>query len=679
VVETQKQQVIAMKKMSPWTIDAHRIDGEHEIDDFALIRNDSLDRFLELTKDKHRQVLVAGKGQGKTLALLYKSYLFHRKGYKCLPAGNSRLIERVPNFHLVSSDYYLLEKLCKKGNWALVWEISIAAAVLASRDEENRFERVFENLFVSANGNQIKPTSVSQYATWLVTTNKNLELARVALPAARTEMEKINEDYAIFIDNIDESLEDVCDPNQINDIAKGINPTDIWVNAQLGLIDAVDQYRKINKKIRIAATVRVEAFRKYPTERSANLSEFCEELTYSRTDLRAIFDLNVRLEENENLLKPNCDDMIERFFGMTTLKHDRVNINDSIPLEENVFDCLLRHTLGRPRDLMYIGQHIAERCPPASRKTDTVLREAIREGANTVYEKYKGECFPRWTKAYDMFLDYLPSNLLTKSQLNRIANAFAATYPATEHPACYFYERGLLGTILEGKQFFLPPNTNLSDDHRFPTEKYFFIHPCMTVAIKKNAISTRVCSVKFSDQMVCGNEMPVNGLLEQGLLSRRLSFALVESEFKFTLDGINIDLYKGHSQSRLMLAILLRATAKFQRTELSVVKDLDPIARSLAVELNREVLGIEPGSTAKASLLQLFMKSKINGGLPPIKHINDALNASPLCCNNGIYSPTGNSGSGRGPITMRITPEKADKIVYFDVCTHLDIEEICPI
>ncbi|MCH8618035.1 hypothetical protein [Undibacterium sp. TS12] len=660
------------RNRSPWTIDACSVDGVEDLNHVDLILNDVLERFLEISLHSHRSVLVAGKGQGKTLALLYKSFNYHQKGIKCLPTGNN-LIERIPNFHLKPTERRLIQSLTQKEAWGLIWEVSIAAALMCLFKDDGTQDSVFGALFRTATNQRISSGSVANYALWLIQSHNNVEAAREALPLVREYVQKLNEVIGVFIDNIDEALEEVCDPLHFRDIAAGIDPTEIWVSSQLGLVDAIDQYRKLNKKIKISATIRIEAYKKYPTNRASNLDEFCEILQYDTHDLRKIFDLNVEMEDDKSVACPSETDMITRFFGRKSFFHDRVVSNENVPVEEDIFECILRHTLGRPRDLMRIGGYIARHCPRSERSNDKKLRDAIRAGAAEIFEKYKGESFPRWDDSYDLFLEFFPSNVVTRAQMNRMANAFEFKFSDKTHPGCYYYQRGLLGTNREQRQFFLPPNTFLASDKRFPTEDCFYLHPCMTVALHDARVKSEVCKSQFSDQILCGQGLPTSQAVAEFPQLKRFRFGIRDNCFWFELDGIDLALSGGHSQPRLLLAIILQSVMEHGR-QLNVNEHLNPMARKLAKDLSCDVLSIRSNSEAAATLMDLFNQSKAK---LPLKKINEILNKYPLCCNEGSYKASESSvGLGKGPITWQTSDKRTNAVVYFDICLPSEIEEV---
>ncbi|MCH8618034.1 hypothetical protein [Undibacterium sp. TS12] len=659
------------RNRSPWTIDASSVGGVEDLNHIDLILNDALKRFLEISPDKHRSVLVAGKGQGKTLALLYKSSKYRKEDIKCLPTGDN-LIERIPSFHLKPTEHELIKSLSEKEDWGLIWEVSIAAALMCLFKDDGNQDSVFGTLFRTATNQRINSENVANYALWLIQSHNNVEAARKALPLVREYVQKLNEEIGVFIDNIDEALEEFCDPLHFSDIAAGIDTTNIWVSSQLGLVDAIAQYKKHSPKIKVSATIRIEAYNK----RTSNLDEFCEILQYNTHDLRKIFDLNVEMEDEKSVACPSETDMITRFFGRKSFSHDRVVSNENVPVEEGIFECILRHTLGRPRDLMRIGGYIARHCLPSERSNDKKLRDAIRAGAAEVFEKYKGESFPRWDDSYDLFLEFFPSNVVTRAQMNRMANAFELKYSDKTHPGCYYYQRGLLGTNREQRQFFLPPNTFPASDIRIPTKDCFYLHPCMTVALHDARMKSEVCKSQFSDQILCGQGLPKSQGAAEFPQLKRFRFGIRENCFWFELDGIDLPLPRGNSHPRLLLAIILRSAMEHGK-DLMMNEHLNPVAQKLAQDLPPDDSLNSWNSATTPTLMHMFNQSKVKSGVPALKKINEVLNEYPFCCNNGSYNATKDEGNGRGPITWKKSDQRGtNAYLYLGVCRSSEIEEV---
>ena len=106
---------------------------------------------------------------------------------------------------------------------------------------------------------------------------------------------------------------------------------------------------------------------------------------YDRDALVAIFRRNIELERARDLASPGAKDPFERFFGAATrnMRHHFTGIVE--PVEE----FLWRHTLGRPRDLMLIGERLAQRSVQ-QRHPDEVRRtvlDASREICRTLHRR----------------------------------------------------------------------------------------------------------------------------------------------------------------------------------------------------------------------------------------------------------------------------------------------------
>ena len=75
----------------------------------------------------------------------------------------------------------------------------------------------------------------------------------------------------------------------------------VWINAQLGLMDAVKAVHFANREVRVFATVRVEAFRQSETPLTLQLRDYCSLLEYTKSELRAIFENNIQLMRPRDL------------------------------------------------------------------------------------------------------------------------------------------------------------------------------------------------------------------------------------------------------------------------------------------------------------------------------------------------------------------------------------------
>jgi hypothetical protein len=96
----------------------------------------------------------------------------------------------------------------------------------------------------------------------------------------------------------------------------------------------------------------------------------------------------------------------------------------SLKESEFFYDFVLRHSLYRPRDLMLIGGKIAQ--IPAGARTQERLRAAVDQAAGEIVWHYLAE-MRGMTEVPDRSLfGLIPSNVLDRSALKRIAETYVA-------------------------------------------------------------------------------------------------------------------------------------------------------------------------------------------------------------------------------------------------------------
>jgi hypothetical protein len=144
----------------------------------------------------------------------------------------------------------------------------------------------------------------------------------------------------------------------------------------------------------------------------------------------------------------------------------------------------LRHTLGRPRDIVSIRKAIAS-IPPANR-SEREIREAVCSEAKTIAKAYFAEMAPHLEGFhYDTLLRLINKNVLSPDDLKTITEAYANNYPEafeeiaihTEHPFCALFKLGLLGYVGrdaetgDDTQIFQLPGEHPLDNVRVPCRR----------------------------------------------------------------------------------------------------------------------------------------------------------------------------------------------------------------
>jgi hypothetical protein len=263
-----------------------------------------------------------------------------------------------------------------------------------------------------------------------------------------------------------------------------------WINVQAGLVEAAWDVMSSNSHVKIYATIRDEAFATYESDSKANLSTATLGLRYSTAELRGMIDQLCGLYE--------ASTTFSRFVGC-----DRVRGNDGT--DEDAFDHALRHTVGRPRDLIVLCHAVSNM--PRDMAADG-FRRVVRDTAAKVIA---GNVFAEMAPFLDCLgsveqrrrlYSLLPADILTRDELEQVCMAFnelsdtsygvvrAAGAPL-QHPLCELYKCGLIGTVdtgLEGsmpiQQFKQPHDIVTCDDCCLPMADLYLLHPSLTAAIR---------------------------------------------------------------------------------------------------------------------------------------------------------------------------------------------------
>src|SRR5207302_2372383 len=107
------------------------------------------------------------------------------------------------------------------------------------------------------------------------------------------------------------------------------------------------------------------------------ISGRCTIIEYSRDDLEKIFLKNIAITAKERLVDPENDDTMARLVGDANKAVDHRFVSRLEP----IFDYFLRHTLYRPRDLMFIGGEVVKISP--SERSAQTIRAAVDTATKT--------------------------------------------------------------------------------------------------------------------------------------------------------------------------------------------------------------------------------------------------------------------------------------------------------
>ncbi len=492
----------------PWRVEADTL-PEMAYDHYrhTLIHETSSIKAYLTPKHHERTILVAPKGYGKTLLLIAKkkSFLEARSGQIVMaenrfidrPLGIFPVIKR-ELLDLLASDYEF---------WKSLWKISLSLSAIKAFARATRerpgdrdllahdwYRRIItdDNKYFEAG--EIFADLLSQDYKYIINI---IAKANVIFPY----FNRINTQIVFFIDNVDEYFRPV-----LEDRSAGTNhrhslyrnrSNSVWSLAQIALASVAYELEKTNHHIKIYCTIRHEAFLKMPEVESDafQISGRCTKIEYTRDDLEKIFLKNIEITAIEHLADPDNSDAMLRLVGESNKAVD----HRFVSRPERIFDYFLRHTLYRPRDLMFIGGEIVKINP--RQRSAEAIQDAVNTATKTIVDSIFGEMRPFFTVPdRELLLRHIETNVLALDQLKEVSDAYIVDLgndmsrdPDGElgNPFSVLHKLGLLGTVrLEfGNQgrwrqcFLQPTEIQINNDPELPVSEYYLIHPALDQSI----------------------------------------------------------------------------------------------------------------------------------------------------------------------------------------------------
>ena len=167
------------------------------------------------------------------------------------------------------------------------------------------------------------------------------------------KMRQIHGGTYFFIDKVDQAIRHLS--------------RDAWIAIQAGLIEAAWETMNANSHLKIFASIRQEAFSNYQSDIKSNLFAATTSLNYSEEELHALLDRLAQCYEG-------CPTFAD-FLGLNVVRHGRR------PAPEDAFQYVLRHTCGRPRDLVAIASAVSTK---RSTLSESRLREIVQQTCSDV-------------------------------------------------------------------------------------------------------------------------------------------------------------------------------------------------------------------------------------------------------------------------------------------------------
>jgi hypothetical protein len=475
----------------PWIEDAKEYQAIADLSESGIYLTAAVRDYLD-PENKHRTVVVAPKGCGKTLLIKHKRKSLENRGWELLP--ENQLVSQPP--YAPGFDNARMTHIREHPEyWSIIWQIAIVTAVLRKGWSgelplkcaplvgiwnSDRLDDPF-HIFVQLLG--FPPAAYHE---------AEADFLSVLLPAFG---QRRRSQVGIFIDNVDECFGGHLGQEKRSGLF-GLVARDFWHDAQMGLLMAARRISSYNTHVKVFATIRTEAYtaRQHKIPDLANVRTHMSEIRFDKDDLRHIFEENIRNEARDRLAEADAADQIVRLVGRQSATIRHLYTGRLEPL----FDYVHRHTFGRPRDLMTIGRAIASL--RRDQRTPNAVREAVNSGAASVATSYLTEVSPHldWFQE-DLLFQKFRSNVLTADGLAAIELQYDKDRPKQAlpdgSPAFYadgrsafadMYAAGLLGVTQ--RHSVLPRQTqhftSVFDMHNsysremrvLPDSKFYLLH-----------------------------------------------------------------------------------------------------------------------------------------------------------------------------------------------------------
>jgi hypothetical protein len=326
-------------------------------------------------------------------------------------------------------------------------------------------------------GTKIQPTVVFKELTTLGVGELNRLIDRTE-NFLDQKMRQIHGSAFFFVDKVDQAIRHL--------------PRNAWIAVQAGLIEAAWETMNANSHLKIYASIRQEAFSNYQSDIKSNLFAATTCLNYTEEELHALLDRLAQCYEG-------CPTFAE-FIGLNVVRHGRR------PAPEDGFQYVLRHTCGRPRDLVAIASAVSSKRSTLneSRLRDIVQQTCADVVIGNIFDEV--QVFLNCLENRDsrlQFLSRLPSNILEKAEAVRICEEFNGLDPGALkhfgedseeifHPFRDLYFVGLLGVLQRDQetgnmvQRFRRPHDPLTPSTtELPESAVYLLHPALDTFIRR--------------------------------------------------------------------------------------------------------------------------------------------------------------------------------------------------
>lgn len=454
---------MAAGKLIPWVLDG--ADSQQQ----PIHSNDSVDTYLSEDHLKRSTFIIGPKGYGKTLLLKERNQIIRNSNWEKTIVPSDSFREAVnPNTWGSRNDRDLIADAIY---WSELWRHALT--IVAYGMENLPLPATMGSIF----GESIPKTLMDVLGGWFTANlHKRLRQLRAELDLESGMMlRSLQRDYVFFLDDADETSN-----------SSSTHQQKIWRAAQRGLLLAVFELNKRTRRIRVNATLRPQAMHvsHKPGERgdlNLQLEQLLHHLDYSSEDLTSIFEIHCRYTPSRFLLG-DFENPIYRFLGRKTVTWKAQ--------EEDAFRYIKRHTLEKPRELIYIG---AKLCASHSRSEDE-FRRVINECGGVIFQTYIEEMFRgKHAESVRTGFNFVKSNALHGNELD-IIDDIVEKETKFKSWSAHMVESGLIGRVVRDKENgfrieFSRAGTHVhtDDEAKRPESKIYLLHPCCYEELRRSS------------------------------------------------------------------------------------------------------------------------------------------------------------------------------------------------
>jgi SAM-dependent methyltransferase len=502
---------LLMERMQPWTSDAKDIG---EIYEDELVITPSIREFVHPDDRDRIFYVVAPKGIGKSLFLIYKRQLYDAKYKKSEYGPKKEEIYLIPKDLPVDRCLDITRSTLTKEKIELLsdhmkckqlWKFCISLSIIKNiikfykpkylQDLKEALDKLLNKMYLQKDlvllmkdEETINPSdhfvSILKFGFGDI-----IKAIEVQSDISKIIKNNIRSGVAVFIDNVDQSFDDYLRSEDVHfsELSKSI-----WYTSQIGLIFAVYDLSAMNSHIKVFVSVRKEAFQKMRKIGSlgSQIRGEALDIAYTANQLKEIFIKNILIMEEKDLAisRDKENNPLHAFLGLDS--NEIMSING---VREDIFCYIHRHSLKRPRDLMTIGRSL-KLLEKGERNTENI-KKAVNSAAYEISTDFLAEIHPFTDIDFDRLFGLMHSNVLSRNEIRDICGEYNQKHGCNDedcdkcdmvHVFCGLYKFGLLGTVIRDlidKDRFMQKFVQIGDvdydEKVLPNSDYYLTHPAL--------------------------------------------------------------------------------------------------------------------------------------------------------------------------------------------------------